>query len=86
MMLDTEFAKHIVTLMSQSNEWCYCHDSLHDKICQGEIMGRPLLSAIVLQCLKHEEVEMKIAPSIVSINTLVTKRKLPDGGDSALPS
>jgi len=86
MMPDTEFAKHIVTLMSQSNEWRYCHDSLRDKVHQGEFMGRPLSSAVVLQRLKHEEVEMKIAPSIVSINTLVTKRKLPDGGDSALPS
>lgn len=48
-------------------------------------MGRPLSSAVVLQRLKHEEVEMKIAPLIVSINTLITK-KLPDGGDSVVPS
>ena len=86
MMLDTKFAKYIVTLMSQSNEWHYCCDSLHDKVCQGEIMGRPLSSAVVLQHLKHEEVEMKIAPSIVSINALVTKRKLLDGGDNVVPS
>jgi len=49
-------------------------------------MGRPVPSAVVLQQLKHKEVEKGIAPSIVSINTLVTKRKLPDGGDSTLPS
>ncbi|EDQ98575.1 uncharacterized protein LACBIDRAFT_335840 [Laccaria bicolor S238N-H82] len=81
MMPDTKFAKHIVTLMSQSDEWRYCRDSLRDKVRQGEIMGRPVSLAVVLQCLKHEEVEMKIAPSIVSINALVTKRKVPDGGD-----
>ena len=86
MMPDTKFAKHIVTLMSQSDEWRYCRDSLRNKVRQGEIMGRPLSSAIVLQHLKHEEVEMKIAPSIVSINALITKKKLPDGGDSVVPS
>ena len=86
MMLDTEFAKHIITLMSQSDEWRYCRDSLRDKVHQGEIMGRPVPSAVVLQRLQHEEVEKGIAPSIVSINTLVTKRKLPDGGDGTLPS
>ena len=86
MMPDTEFAKHIVTLMLQSDEWHYCCDALHDKVHQGEIMGRPLSSAIVLQRLKHKEVEMKITPSIVSINALITKKKLPDGGYSVVPS
>ena len=76
MMLDTEFAKHIVTLMLQSDEWRYCCDSLRDKVRQGEIMGRPLSSAVVLQHLKHEEVEMKITPLIVSINTLITKKEV----------
>jgi hypothetical protein len=82
-MPDTEFAKHLVTLMTPSNEWCYCCVSLCDKVCQGKMMGRPLSSAVVLQCLKHEEVEMKIAPSIVLINTLVTgKEKGRDTGDA----
>jgi len=49
-------------------------------------MGRPVLSAVVLQWLKHEEVEMKITPSIISINALTTKKKLPDGGDGIVPS
>ncbi|KAJ7121747.1 hypothetical protein C8R43DRAFT_959525 [Mycena crocata] len=72
MMPDSEFAKHLVTLMTQSDDWRYCRDSLRDKVRQGEIMGVPYSSAAVLQRLKHEEVEMKIAPSIVSINALVT--------------
>ncbi|KAJ7700283.1 hypothetical protein B0H14DRAFT_3651430 [Mycena olivaceomarginata] len=86
MMPDTEFAKHLVTLMTPANEWRYCRDSLCDKVRQGEMMGRPLSSAAVLQRLKHEEVEMKIAPSIVSINALVTgKGKAREAGD-AVPS
>ncbi|KAJ7227404.1 hypothetical protein GGX14DRAFT_531074 [Mycena pura] len=72
MMPDTEFAKHLVTLMTSADEWRYCRDSLRDKVRQGEFMGRPIASSVVLQRLKHEEVEMKIAPSIVSINTLLT--------------
>jgi len=68
-MPDTEFAKHIVTLMLQSDEWQYCHDPLQDKVCQGKVMGRPVPSAVVLQPLKHKEVKKKIAPSIISINT-----------------
>jgi len=88
MMPDTEFVKHLVTLMSQSDEWCYCCDSLHDKVHQGETMGRAISSTVVLQRLKHEEVEMKIAPSIVSINALATKRgrAICDIGDSVVPS
>jgi len=88
MMPDTEFAKHLITLMLQSDEWHYCHDSLCDKVCQGETMGRAILSTVVLQHLKHEEVEMKITPSIVSIDVLATKRgrAIRDVGDSVVPS
>ncbi|KAJ7909541.1 hypothetical protein B0H13DRAFT_2233059 [Mycena leptocephala] len=75
MMPDAEFAKHLVTLMTQADDWRYCRDTLRDKVRQGDLMGRPLTSAAVLQRLKHEEVEMKIAPSIVSINALVTGGK-----------
>ncbi|KAJ7728574.1 hypothetical protein DFH07DRAFT_707963, partial [Mycena maculata] len=79
MMPDTEFAKHLVTLMTPSDN---CRNSLRDKVRQGDMMGRGLSSAAVLQRLKHEEVEMKIAPSIVSINVLVTgKGKGRDAGD-----
>ncbi|KAJ6609402.1 hypothetical protein B0H10DRAFT_2166367 [Mycena sp. CBHHK59/15] len=42
-----DFAKHLVTLMSQSDKW---------------------------RRLKEEEVEMKIAPSIVSINAQLTRK------------
>ncbi|KAJ7855742.1 hypothetical protein B0H14DRAFT_2754331 [Mycena olivaceomarginata] len=45
MMPDTEFAKHLVTLMTPADEWRYCRDSLCDKVRQGEMMGRPLSSA-----------------------------------------
>jgi len=88
MMPDTKFAKHLVMLMSHTKEWWYCHDSLCDKVRQGETMGRAVSSATVLQCLKHEEVEMKIAPSIVSINALATKRGRTtcDVGESVVPS
>ncbi|KAJ7138414.1 hypothetical protein C8R43DRAFT_893319, partial [Mycena crocata] len=72
MMPDSEFAKHLVTLMTQSDDWRYCRDWLRDRVRQGEMMGTPYSSAAVLQRLKHEEVEKKIAPSIVSINALVT--------------
>ncbi|KAJ7215010.1 hypothetical protein GGX14DRAFT_534033 [Mycena pura] len=67
-MPDTEFAKHLVTPMTPSNNWRYCHDSLRDKVCQGNFMGKPLSSGAVLQHLKHKEAEKKIAPSFVSIN------------------
>ncbi|KAJ7255362.1 hypothetical protein C8J57DRAFT_1178169, partial [Mycena rebaudengoi] len=83
MMPDSEFAKHLVTLMSQADDWRYCRDSLRERVRQGEMMGKPLSSAAVLQRLKHEEVEKKIAPSIVSINALVTgKGKGRDMGDA----
>ncbi|KAJ7190548.1 hypothetical protein GGX14DRAFT_382079, partial [Mycena pura] len=83
MMPDSEFAKHLVTLMTPSDDWRYCRDSLREKVRQGDFMGKPLSSAAVLQRLKHEEVEKKIAPSIVSINTLVAgKRKGGDQGGS----
>jgi len=51
-------------------------------------MGRPVSSTVVLQHLKHEEVEMKITPSIVSINALATKkgRATCDVRDSVVPS
>ncbi|KAJ7213548.1 hypothetical protein GGX14DRAFT_360673, partial [Mycena pura] len=71
MMPDSEFAKHLVTVMTPSDDWRFCRDSLRDKVRQGDHMGRPLSSTAVLQRLKQEEVEMKIAPSIVSINALV---------------
>ncbi|KAJ7189633.1 hypothetical protein GGX14DRAFT_608836, partial [Mycena pura] len=71
MMPDAEFAKHLVTLMTPADDWRYCRDSLRDKVRQGEHMGKPLASSTVLQRLKHEEVEMRIAPSIVSINALI---------------
>ncbi|KAJ7142188.1 hypothetical protein C8R46DRAFT_917570, partial [Mycena filopes] len=83
MMPDAEFAKHLVTLMSPSDDWRYCRDSLRDQVRQGEEMGKPVSSAVVIQRLKHEEVEKKIAPSIVSINTLVAgKGKHRETGDA----
>ncbi|KAJ7862717.1 hypothetical protein B0H13DRAFT_2354502 [Mycena leptocephala] len=84
MMLDPEFTKHLVTLMSLSDTWRYCHDSLRDKVRQGEVMGNPGSSAFVINRMKQEEVEMKIAPSIVSINVLVVggKAKYRESGDA----
>ncbi|KAJ6491552.1 hypothetical protein DFH09DRAFT_872955, partial [Mycena vulgaris] len=75
MMPDTKFAKHLVTLMSSSDTWRYCRDSLCEQVCQGDAIGRPVLSASVISCMKQEEVKMKIALSIVSINALVAGRK-----------
>ncbi|KAJ6618126.1 hypothetical protein B0H10DRAFT_1795941, partial [Mycena sp. CBHHK59/15] len=72
MMPDTEFTKHLVTLMSPSDAWRYCRDSLHESVRQGDVMGNPVPSKVVISRLKAEEVEKKIAPSIVSINALVT--------------
>ncbi|KAJ7209003.1 hypothetical protein GGX14DRAFT_364975, partial [Mycena pura] len=71
MMPDNEFAKHLVTLMTQADTWRYCRDSLREKIRQGDQMGFPVTSNAVLQRLKQEEVEKGIAPSIVSINALI---------------
>jgi hypothetical protein len=48
-------------------------------------MGRPLASSVVLQRLVHEEVEKRIAPSMVSINALVAGRKKTRDAD-AVPS
>ncbi|KAJ7449452.1 hypothetical protein B0H11DRAFT_2247191 [Mycena galericulata] len=75
MMPDTEFAKHLVTLMSLSDAWRYCRDSLRERVRQGDAMGNPVSSAYVISRMKQEEVEMKIAPSIVSINALITGGK-----------
>jgi len=86
MMPDTEFAKHLVTLMTPSDDWRFCRDSLRDKVRQGDFMGKPLSSAAVLHRLKHEEVEMKIAPSIVSINTLVTGKGRGRDSGGIIPS
>ncbi|KAJ6493551.1 hypothetical protein C8R47DRAFT_975273, partial [Mycena vitilis] len=72
MMPDTEFAKHLVTLMTPSDAWRYCRDSLRERVRQGDAMNRPVSSKTVIARLKEEEVEKKIAPSMVSINTLVT--------------
>ncbi|KAJ7809531.1 hypothetical protein B0H14DRAFT_3112566 [Mycena olivaceomarginata] len=41
---------------------------------QGDAMQNPVSSAYVISRLKQEEVEMKIAPSIVSINALQEQR------------
>ncbi|KAJ7036067.1 hypothetical protein C8F04DRAFT_938217, partial [Mycena alexandri] len=83
MMPDNEFAKHLVTLMTQNDAWRYCRDTLRDKVRQGDIMGWPVTSRAVLERLKQEEVELKIAPSIVSINALVAgKSKGPDRNDA----
>ncbi|KAJ7832137.1 hypothetical protein B0H14DRAFT_3712684, partial [Mycena olivaceomarginata] len=83
MMPDDELAKHLVTLMTPSGEWRYCRDSLREKVRQGEVMGKPLSSTAVLQRLKHEEVEMRIASSIVLIYALVAgKGKVRDVGDA----
>ncbi|KAJ7238755.1 hypothetical protein B0H12DRAFT_1204254 [Mycena haematopus] len=75
MMPDTEFAKHLVTLMSSSDAWRYCRDSLRERVRQGDAAGNPVSSAFVISRMKQEEVEMKIAPSIVSINALVAGGK-----------
>ncbi|KAJ7636479.1 hypothetical protein FB45DRAFT_1138151 [Roridomyces roridus] len=86
MMPDNEFAKHLVTLMTPSEAWRYCRDTLRDKVRQGEAMQTPVSSAAVLQRLKTEEVEMGIAPSMIAINALrVGKGKSRDTGD-AVPS
>ncbi|KAJ6467035.1 hypothetical protein DFH09DRAFT_956401, partial [Mycena vulgaris] len=75
MMPDTEFAKHLVTLMSSSDTWRYCRHSLRKKVRQGDAMGNPVSSALVISRMKQEEVEMRIAPSIVSINALMAGSK-----------
>ncbi|KAJ7705090.1 hypothetical protein B0H14DRAFT_2937463 [Mycena olivaceomarginata] len=41
MMPDTEFAKHLVTLMTLSDKWRYCRDSLREKVRQGDAMQSP---------------------------------------------
>ncbi|KAJ7277859.1 hypothetical protein C8J57DRAFT_1060633, partial [Mycena rebaudengoi] len=85
MMPDTEFAKHLVTLMSPSDDWRYCRDSLRERVRQGEAMGNPISSAFVINRMKHEEVEKKIAPSIVSINALVAGGKMRSRAGDAVP-
>ncbi|KAF9030097.1 hypothetical protein BDZ89DRAFT_949953, partial [Hymenopellis radicata] len=70
-MMDAEFAKNLVALMTESEDWRYCRDSLRESLRLGETMNRPLTSAQVIDRLMTEEVEMKIAPSIVSVNALV---------------
>ncbi|KAJ7884217.1 hypothetical protein B0H13DRAFT_2045923 [Mycena leptocephala] len=73
MMPDNEFAKYLVTLMSSSDTWRYCRDSLREKVRQGDAMGNPVSSAL-------------IAPSIVSINTLIAGGKGKGRAGDAVPS
>ncbi|KAJ7825622.1 hypothetical protein B0H13DRAFT_1918577 [Mycena leptocephala] len=61
-------------------------NSLREKVRQGEAMGNPVSSAFVINHMKREEVKMKIAPSIVSINALVAsgKGQYRESGDTVL--
>ncbi|KAJ7819923.1 hypothetical protein B0H14DRAFT_2372298 [Mycena olivaceomarginata] len=86
MMPDNEFAKHLVTLTSSADTWRYCHDSLCEKVRQGDAMGNPVSSAVVISHMKQEEVEMKIAPSIISINALITGGKGKGRAGDTVPS
>ncbi|KAF9023528.1 hypothetical protein BDZ89DRAFT_955539, partial [Hymenopellis radicata] len=70
-MTDAEFAKNLVAQMTGSEDWRYCRDSLRESLRLAETINKPLTSAQVIDRLMTEEVEMKIAPSIVSVNALV---------------
>ncbi|KAJ6623129.1 hypothetical protein B0H10DRAFT_1944130 [Mycena sp. CBHHK59/15] len=81
---DPEFAKHLVTLMSPSDTWRYCRDSLHEKVRQSEVMRSPVSSVFMINHMKQEKLEMRIAPSIVYINALIAggRGKHCDTGDA----
>ncbi|KAJ7176725.1 hypothetical protein C8R46DRAFT_889253 [Mycena filopes] len=86
MMPDNEFAKHLVTLMTPADRWRYCRDSLHEKVRQGDAMRNPISSAFVINRMKQEEVEQRIALSIVSINALVTGGRVKGRVGDAVPN
>ncbi|KAJ3830787.1 hypothetical protein F5878DRAFT_668372 [Lentinula raphanica] len=65
MMPDWDFAKHLITLMTQNDSW----------LREAEAAGQTFSSQTVIHRLKDEEVELGIAPYITSLNTIVATSK-----------
>ena len=84
MMPDTEFARHLATLMTGDVNWRYCRDDLRRLMKEAEAAGKPYSSRQVIQHLREEEIEMGIAPSVVSINAIVATGK-GKGRERAVP-
>ncbi|KAK6974661.1 hypothetical protein R3P38DRAFT_2583712, partial [Favolaschia claudopus] len=55
MMPDHEFAKCLITNMSQSDKWQFCRDFLLEEMTKSEQGGNPLSSMFVLARLQREE-------------------------------
>ncbi|KAK6993022.1 hypothetical protein R3P38DRAFT_2568165, partial [Favolaschia claudopus] len=55
MLPDHEFAKCLITNMSQGDKWQFCRDSLLDDMTNSEKGGKPLTSSFVLARLQREE-------------------------------
>ncbi|KAG7092058.1 hypothetical protein E1B28_008439 [Marasmius oreades] len=75
MMLDKEFAKHLITLMLSGDDWRFCRDPLRYKLKVCEAAGRPLLSATVIETLRVEEIEKRLGQSVAEIHAIVASGK-----------
>ena len=85
-MTDWDFAKHLITLMAQDKKWRYCQDRLREQLQVTEAAECPFASQTVIHCFMEEEIELGIAPSIVSINAIIAAGKSRGkGADCAVP-
>ncbi|KAK7021458.1 hypothetical protein R3P38DRAFT_2401877, partial [Favolaschia claudopus] len=55
MLPDHEFAKCLITNMSQGDKWQFCRDALLEEMSKSEQGGEPLKSAFVISRLQREE-------------------------------
>ncbi|KAF5389568.1 hypothetical protein D9757_004186 [Collybiopsis confluens] len=74
-MPDSEFASHLVTLMTEDSDWKYCRNELLTKLRNHASRNMPLSSKQVIERLKSEEISLKISPGMISINNLMAGRQ-----------
>ncbi|KAF9075263.1 hypothetical protein BDP27DRAFT_1315787 [Rhodocollybia butyracea] len=86
LMPDSEYAVHLVMLMSKDPEWRYCRDSLLHDLVTASAEGRPLSSSVVIERLRDKEIDLGIAPCLISIKNLVASARTTKRHDNAVPS
>ncbi|KAK6988458.1 hypothetical protein R3P38DRAFT_2573266, partial [Favolaschia claudopus] len=81
MLPDHEFAKCLITNMSQSDKWQYCRDILLEEMSKSEQGGEPLKSAFVLARLQREEYAKGLFTAATSSSSSKTRLRTNDDGD-----
>ena len=75
LMPDSEFAKHLATLMTSDADWRYCRDHLHENMKEAEAAGTPYSSRQVIQRLREEEIHKGISASTISVNAILSGKR-----------